>query len=205
MTGLHVVQGLAFVLVVALAGRTCRRVLSAASVDARFAGALRKKLAAARRARAEAPAAETVGQVDRAALEAFAGAAPASGVAQLLGEALAADAEGEDLGLAALQAYGELREALLSELRTLRVVGRMAVFVGVLFAVWFHLRLLIFPRGLEGLVAGALEAQATKHATLALVLALGTGFVAMVVRVSLVPVARETLDAASRLGDELAA
>ncbi|MCB9604643.1 MAG: hypothetical protein H6721_29675 [Sandaracinus sp.] len=129
--------------------------------------------------------------------------APGSVAGEVALAQLEAQDDGADLGLALDQARKALSHRLTSELRTLRVLGRVTAMVGGLVAVGYYLKLHTFPRGLDALVPGLLERRTADDATLAIALGLGTGLLTMVTRLALVPHAREAVQRTRTLCDRL--
>lgn len=179
----HLLQTVLAIGVIALAVRAHRRIAEIASLDARVDERLRTRPEAL-----AAPLAEH---------------APTSAQGRLAQAVLEAEEEGGDLGLTLDHAYRAISHDVASELRTLRVVGRLVAMTGAVIAAGFFLKLHLFPRGLEGLVAGALERRATDDATVAIAIGLGTAFVTLIARVALAPIARDTLSRAKKTRDAL--
>lgn len=118
---------------------------------------------------------------------------------ELAAAVVEAEDEGADVGLALDFAHRGITRRLTSELRTLRVLGRVSASAGGLVAVGFYLRIHLFPRGLDGLIPGLLERRASEEATYAIALGLGAALLTLVARLALAPVGRETLARSRRL------
>ncbi len=179
---MHLAQAAFAVVVLACSERARRRIQRLARFDAR----LDDKLGA-----------------DPALAPVVAEQAAGSVAGQLAVAVVEAGAEGADVGLALDFAHRGIALTLTSELRTLRILGRVSATMGGLIAVGFYLRLHLFPRGLDGLIPGLLERRASEDATSAIALGLGTALLTLVARLALAPLGRETLARSRRLKQRL--
>ncbi|MEZ4252178.1 MAG: hypothetical protein R3B99_28525 [Polyangiales bacterium] len=177
----HWIQALVALATIVVCERARRRVFRVVRYDARLDTVLREGTDPAR----------------------IAELAPGSVAGEIALAQVEAEDDGADLGLALDHARKALSHRLTSELRTLRVLGRVTAMVGGLVAVGYYLKLHTFPRGLDALVPGLLERRTAEDATLAIALGLGTGLVTMVTRLALVPHARDAVQRARTLCDRL--